>query len=182
MGNKQLGNLHKAPVRAGAGLRARHLDGVIILEVDPRVSGPAGGFARPFRVRATGEDGSNWLVRVTPGTVNNITPDTIDGEEDWVFAIGASVTRYIYLKAHMEAEGTVDAVELYCAGTMPTQAAGDAETGAPPEYAYRKVADVVRTGSDRPVITNYLTSSQWVSLVVSLWGCSEIVRNIRWDE
>jgi hypothetical protein len=125
---------------------------------------------------------TNDKVSVTPGTVNSLVPETIDGAAAWQFDIPEDDVVWIYLAVDLAENGLVSFPELFCESEVPEQPEGNPETGTAPSKSYRPVAKVTRTYAGAPVIENYLISSQWVATVVSGWNCDLQIIRVVWME
>lgn len=177
--------LRSLELTQGRGYKVRKTLLGTTLDIEPGKGG--GDSVHPFKVVSAGlnDDETQALVQVTPGLIcGNVEPTTIGGynDQDLIFEIGPTLTRWVYLKVHLDQFGIADAAEIRCEVSVPVNEPGDPDTGAPPPYTYRAVAKVENAIDNVITITNYLTGSQWVSLIVSQWGCQNIVRNAVWTE
>lgn len=144
-------------IQPGIGYTTTNVGGAVTLNVEPTWQFWAG--PRPFEVSAY-KSGSNYLVRVYPGTINNIEPKMSGTQLSAVPAptmnIGSSMapqTVYIYLQMPVGATGTPppfpeDPIIIH--DTSP-QTSTDS-------VAYLLLASV---DNSTGVVSQYVSGSQW---------------------
>lgn len=185
-------------------LQALQRPGHTMLIVPPARAplGPATRTYVPFECRDMGyhmtegetpePDGA--LFDVHEGNLNEELPDIEDDLGDspegwWSFQLDASVTKYLMLEAALSPGsygvpvGYVTARRLFLTedpGSYVTEA-GDPETGAPPPYAWRRMARLVTDADFNLTIVPYKKGDQTVSIIVSDYTCSTKTLNVVWE-
>lgn len=142
------------------GIEAQEIEGGVHLRT--KTSKPVD---HPWRIRTLGDD-----YKLTPGSVNSLVPSNM--------ATTFTKNRYMWVKATLDADGAVTAVEMQSAATPPNLQPTWFNADAPPANAYYPVAYV---DDDR---TTYQMCSKNLSLTRSVVqiDCSLSQFMIRWEE
>lgn len=146
---------------------------------------PQSPASEPFDTLYGGKtDTPQAIVLIKRGTLNDEEP-TASGDTDstaqwWRFLMGASDAKYAVLRATLNSSGVVTARQLSLETSPSTTGAGDPSTGAPPPYAYRKLAKIVTDADYGAVVTPYTNRAQQVIMLTSAWACTTAQRVILW--
>lgn len=116
-------------------------------------------------------DGSGLTVTGSSGT----PPTNV-----WEFSLSPSSTKYGIAKVTFDEDGETTAADFYLNTTIPTDDAGDPETGEPPAHVYRALFKVEVDGDYIITVTQYTDGAQQAVPVVRDWSCSTITKGILW--
>lgn len=146
-------------IQPGIGYTSTNVGGAVTLNIEPTWQFWAG--PRPFEVSAY-KSGANYLVRVYPGTINNIEPTMgtppaqLSAVPPPTLNIGSSLTPttvYIYLQMPVGATGTPPPFP-----DSPTVIFDTAPQTSDDTVAYLLLASV---DNSTGVVSQYVGGSQW---------------------
>lgn len=144
------------------GIEAQEIGGGVHL----RAKGGGGSTAdHPWRIRTSGSD-----YQLTPGSVNGLVPGNV--------TTTFSKNRYVWVKATLDADGSVTAVEMQSAAAPPNIPPTWFNLSNPPALAYYPVAYVDADGVTYQMATKNLSLTRDVVQA----NCTTNQYMIRWSE
>ena len=119
----------------------------------------------PWRIRTAGSD-----YKLTPGSVNGLVPDNV--------TTTFSKNRYVWVKATLDAYGSVTVVEMQSAAAPPNIPPSWFSASNPPSFAYYPVAYVDADGTTYQMCSSNLSLTRTVVQI----DCALSQYMIRWQE
>ncbi len=143
------------------GIEAQEIGGGVHL----RAKGGSSTVDHPWRIRASGSG-----YQLTPGSVNGLVPGNV--------TTTFSKNRYVWVKATLDANGAVTAVQMQSAATPPNLPPTWFNAESPPSLAYYPVAYVDDDGATYQMCSSNLSLTRTAVQV----GCMLSQFMIRWEE